>query len=230
MPVKKPFVFLDLDDTILDFTWAERRALSTVFQDAGLEPTAALLSRYHEINIQQWELLEEGVLTREEVLVTRFERLFEERGLNLPAARIGERYELLLAEGHQFIPGAEELLRKLQGKAHLYIASNGCAAVQDERIKSAGLALFFEGIFISERIGADKPSREYFRRCFAAIPDFEPAQAWMVGDSLTSDIRGGRDAGLHTCWFNPRKRAPRPDIVPDYEIHDLAELPALLGL
>ena len=230
MPVKKPYVFLDLDDTILDFSWAERRALSTAFQEAGLEPTPELLSRYHEINIQQWELLEEGVLTRDEVLVTRFERLFEERGLNLPAARIGERYELLLAEGHQFIPGAEELLQTLQGKAHLYIASNGCAAVQDARIESAGLAPFFEGIFISERVGADKPSSEYFRRCFAAIPDFDLSCAWMVGDSLTSDIRGGRDAGLHTCWFNPRRRAPRADIVPDYEIHDLSELPALLGL
>ena len=230
MPVKKPFVFLDLDDTILDFTWAEKRALSIAFQEIGLEPAPELLERYHEINISQWELLEQGVLTREQVLVRRFALLFAERGISHSAEEVGERYEFLLREGHRFIPGAEELLRSLQGRARLFIASNGCAAVQDARIASAGLAPFFEGIFISERLGADKPSAAYFRRCFAAIPDFDPAEAWMVGDSLTSDIRGGRDAGLRTCWFNRLGRPPRADIVPDFEIRELSELESLLGL
>ena len=230
MPVNKPLVFLDLDDTILDFTWAEKRALSIAFREVGLEPTPELLERYHEINISQWELLEEGVLTRDQVLVRRFALLFAERGICHSAELVGERYEFLLRDGHRFIPGAEELLRSLQGRARLFIASNGCAAVQDARIASAGLEKYFEGIFISERLGADKPSAEFFRRCFSAIPDFDPAKAWMVGDSLTSDIRGGRDAGLHTCWFNYRGRPPRGDIVPDYEIRDLAELPPLLGL
>lgn len=223
-----PFLFFDLDNTLLDFNWAEQRALRRAFQEAGLEPTPALLARYHAINIRQWELLEEGALTREQVLVSRFELLFAERGISLSAKAVDDRYEALLAEGHRFVPGAEALLDSLRGRTRMFIASNGCAAVQAGRIASAGIAPYFEKIFISEELGADKPSRAFFQRCFAEIPGFDPAHALMIGDSLTSDIRGGINAGIRTCWFNPQGKPARADIVPDFEIRALAELPALL--
>lgn len=228
MPVMKPAVLIDLDNTILDFDWAERRALTTALREVGLEPDPKLLARYNAINRRQWELLEDGVLTREQVLLRRFEILFEEQGIQASAAGVGERYESLLADGYQFLPGAEELLRTLYVRYRLYLASNGSAAVQAARIASSGIGRYFEGIFISEELGADKPSKAYFDRCIAQIPSFDPARALMVGDSLTSDIRGGINAGIRTCWYNPSGRAPDRDIRPDYVIHSLSELPPLL--
>lgn len=221
-------VFLDLDDTLLDFTQAEAIALKKALTEMEAPSHRAVLERYHEINQRQWELLEEGVLTREQVLVSRFEILFRELGLDREAAETCARYEGHLAEGHIFLPGALELLEALAPRYRLYLASNGAAAVQRMRMKSAGILPYFQNIFISEEMGADKPSLEFFRLCFSAIPGFDPAEAVMVGDSLTSDIRGGRNAGIRTCWFNAKDKPSRPDILPDHTIRTLAELPPLL--
>ena len=95
-------------------------------------------------------------------------------------------------------------------------------------MRDSGIAHYFQDIFISERIGADKPKKEFFDRCFARIPGFDRAQAMIIGDSLTSDIRGGNNAGIQTCWFNPKHKPRRPDIHVDYEIDALMELPQLL--
>ena len=225
----KPLIFLDLDDTILDFGWAEKRALSRAFREFGLEPTDSVLARYSDINRSQWELLERGTLTRDQVLVRRFELLFAEYGIRADAALVGARYEELLGDGHRFLPGAEELLQGLQGRARMFLASNGCAAVQRSRIESAGLAPYFEGIFISELLGADKPSEAFFQRCFTRIGPFDPRDALMVGDSLTSDILGGLRSGMHTCWLNLRGIPGREDIRPEWEIRSLFELPAVIA-
>ena len=228
MPMSLPTIFLDLDDTILDFHWAERRALTTAFRESGIEPDQPLLERYSHINRMQWELLENGVLTREQVLLRRFEILFIEYGIAASAKRMGDRYETLLADGYHFIPGADDMLNSLYGRYRLFLASNGSLSVQTARIESSGIARYFDGIFISEELGADKPSKAFFDRCFAQIPDFDPTRALMVGDSLTSDIRGGINAGIRTCWLNPSEREPGRQIHPDYEIRSLSELPPLL--
>lgn len=221
-------VFLDLDDTILDFSLAEAAALRRALTEADVPADNAVLARYHAINAAQWELLEEGVLTREQVLLGRFDILFGELGLVRSAGEICGRYEEYLAEGHWFVPGAEALLEALAPRYDLYLASNGTAEVQYRRLESAGIKGYFRGIFISQDLGADKPSPAFFQKCFAAIPGFSRERAVMVGDSLTSDIRGGKNAGLRACWFNPRGKPPRADIVPDYEISALDQLPALL--
>ena len=222
-------IFLDLDDTILNFTAGEAKALTQALRESGIEPTRAVLDRYHLINIAHWELLEEGRLTREEVLVRRFEQLFRELGIPHSGAAVNDRYEHLLSLQHDFIPGAEQLLKDLTPRYDLYLASNGVAAVQHPRLDASGIRPYFKGIFISEEIGADKPSKAFFDACFATIPSFRQEDAVMVGDSLTSDIRGGRNAGLRTVWFNPHGKEPRPDMRPDYTIHALSELPTLLG-
>ncbi len=222
------FVFLDIDDTLLDFHRAEAKALAKTLLVLGIEPKPETLSRYSEINARQWELLEEGKLTREEALTRRFDLLFAELGVVRSGAMARNIYENNLAVGHFFMPGAEELLETLYGRYRLFIVSNGSAHVQEERIKSAGIAKYFEDIFISEEIGADKPNAEFFSRCFARIRGFDRRQAIIVGDSLTSDIRGGINAGIKTCWFNPGQKPARADIAPDFEIRALAELPELL--
>ena len=224
----KPAILLDVDDTLLDFHKAEALALAKTLTAMGIEPRPETLSRYSEINARQWELLEEGVITRDVVLTRRFELLFEELGVVRSGAEARDIYEGNLAVGHYFMPGAEELLEALYGKYDLYIVSNGTAVVQEGRIKSAGIAKYFEEIFISEEVGFDKPSREFFARCFARIPGFNPVSAIIVGDSLTSDVRGGLNAGIKTCWFNPKGKSSRPDIQPDYEIASLGALPGLL--
>lgn len=221
-------IFFDLDDTILDFRRAEAEALRRALTEADAPADDGVLARYHAINAARWGLLEEGVLTREQVLLGRFDILFGELGLVRSAGRVCRCYEEYLAEGCWFVPGAEALLEDLAPRYALYLASNGTAAVQHRRLERAGILPWFQGVFISQEVGADKPSPAFFQRCFDAIPGFSRERAVMVGDSLTSDIRGGRDAGLRTCWFNPRGKPRRGDILPDYEVSALDQLPPLL--
>ncbi len=221
-------IFFDIDDTLLDFKRAESVALKKALGDFGISLDDETVRKYSRINSLQWEKLERGELTREEVLVSRFEIFFSELGIDASAYEAQAKYEYLLGVGHYFIDGAPELLESLYGKYRLYIASNGTKSVQDRRIASAGIARYFDGIFVSQCIGADKPQREFFNRCFARIEDFKSDEAIIIGDRLSSDILGGINAGIKTCWFNPNDEPPREDIVPDYEIKKLSELPELL--
>jgi 2-haloacid dehalogenase len=133
-----------------------------------------------------------------------------------------------LAQGHYFLPGAEAAVARLSEKYKLYLVSNGTTDVQMSRLESAGIGKYFQEIFISQDIGVDKPDKVFFDRCFARIPGFEKQKAMIVGDSLTSDIQGGRNAGIATCWVNPKEKPAREDIPADYQIKALSELEALL--
>ena len=222
------FLFLDLDDTILDFHKAERIALSKTIRQFGVEPTEEVLHRYHLINIWHWEQLELGKMTRAEVLTGRFKMLFQELGLDVDPDQMQAGYEHNLSIGHYFLPGAEEAVDALSKKYRLFLASNGTAVVQKGRMTSANLYRFFEQVFVSQEIGHNKPSMEYFNACFDRIPGFDRSKAMIVGDSLSSDIKGGKNAGIRTCWVNPNHAPAKPDIQPDYEIEALHQLPKLL--
>ena len=221
------FLLLDLDDTILDFHKAERIALSKTIRTFGLEPTEDVLGRYHVINKWHWEQLENGTMTRAEILVNRFAVLFQEQGVQVDAAACAKAYEENLSIGHYFLPGAEETVDALSKQYRLFLVSNGTASVQKGRMTSANLYRFFERVFVSQEIGHTKPSKAYFDACFAEIPGFDPAKAMIVGDSLSSDIQGGINAGITTVWVNPDHK-PCGDIKPDHEIEALYQLPALL--
>ena len=221
------FLFLDLDDTILDFHKAERIAISKTIREFGVEPTEEILNLYHGINKWHWERLELGKLTRAEVLVNRFGVLFEKLGKDVDAPQCAKVYEHNLSQGHWFLPGAEEAVDALSKKYRLFLASNGTAVVQKGRMTSANLYRFFETVFVSQEIGHNKPSKEYFEACFARIPGFDKEKAMIVGDSLSSDIRGGLNAGIKTVWVNPSHK-DCGDTKPDYEIEALSQLEALL--
>ena len=221
------FLFLDLDDTILDFKKAERIAIAKTIRDFDVEPTEEVLNRYHVINKWHWEQLELGRLTRAEVLENRFAVLFQELGKEVNATACARTYEKNLSIGHYFLPGAQEAVDSLHKKYRLFLASNGTASVQKGRMTSANLYRFFEKVFVSQEIGYNKPSKAYFDACFAQIPGFDPAKAVMVGDSLSSDIKGGINAGIKTVWVNPDHKNCG-DIRPDYEIEALSQLEALL--
>ena len=221
------FLFLDLDDTILDFKKAEYIAIGKTIAGFGVEPTDAVRHRYHEINKWHWEQLEKGTMTRAEILVNRFKALFEELGREVDAAAVARAYEKNLSQGHWFLPGAEETVAYLSKHYRLFLASNGTAVVQKGRMTSANLYRFFETVFVSQEIGHNKPSKAYFDACFAAIAGFDPARAMIVGDSLSSDIQGGINAGIRTVWVNPGHQ-DCGGIKPDFEIEALHQLPALL--
>ncbi len=221
-------ILLDLDDTILDFGAAERVAIAKAFRQVGLEPTEQLIELYSQINISQWEAFERGEIGRDEILTRRFELLFAQLGVSIDAQHCENIYRGYLGVGHYFVEGAPELLAYLAPKYDLYIASNGVADTQNSRLESAAISHYFKNIFISETTGHHKPEKAYFDYCFARIEGFDPAKTLIVGDSLTSDIRGGINAGIRTCWFNPKHKPRRDDILPDYEIHSLQELQALL--
>ena len=137
-------------------------------------------------------------------------------------------YETLLAHGHYFINGAEELLETLYVKYRMYLVTNGTLSVQKGRLKSSGISTYFEDVFISEELGYNKPSVEYFNCCFSKIPDFHRETAVIIGDSLISDIQGGINAGIRTIWFNPNHEKAS-DVIPDYKFDKLLELPGLLS-
>lgn len=221
------YVFLDLDDTILDFHKAEDVAIEKTLKAFSIPATAENKALYSKINKGCWEALERGEITRGALRLLRFERFFEVIGAT-GAERAPDVYENYLSQGHYFIPGAEALLDMLYKKYSLYLATNGIAAVQAGRVASAGIARYFAARFVSEEVGFNKPSKEYFDACFKAIEGFSEENAVIVGDSLTSDIKGGKTAGIKTVWFNPKGLENKGDIQPDFEIGTLSELPSIL--
>lgn len=221
-------VLFDLDDTLLDFEQAERVALTKTLTHFGIDPCEDTLARYHVINRDQWKRLERGEITRDEVKVGRYRLLFEELRVDCSPQDATRCYETQLGIGHYFVDGAEALLQRLHGCYRLYLVTNGTAHVQKSRIASAGLARYMDGIFISQEIGFDKPSTGFFDRAFAMIEGFDRHQTVIVGDSLTSDIQGGRNAGIATVWFNPHGEPNTTPILPDHEIRRLDELDAVL--
>ena len=221
-------LFLDLDDTILDFHKAERLAIAKTFTAFDLEPTEEILNRYHDINLLHWQMLERRELTRPQVLTGRFRMLFEELGRQVDAQAVARVYEKNLGIGHYFLPGALEAVQTLQKSYRLFLASNGTATVQHSRLTSAGLYPYFEKVFVSQELGYNKPAKEFFDACAAQIPGYAPEKAMMVGDSLSSDILGGIHAGMPTCWVNPQHKAHPAEITPDYQIEALSQLPELL--
>ena len=224
----KPILLFDLDNTILNFDTGERSALLTAFESFGIETNEKMLADYHVINIKHWEKLERGELTRLEVLEGRFDELFALYGIDCTGRLIQTTYEHELGKHYDFMPGAKELLERLYPDNELYIVSNGCAEIQRSRIEGAGLKKYFKAFFVSENIGYDKPQKEFFDYCFAHIPDFSPDRAVVIGDSLTSDISGGINAGLKTCWYDFHNKGTSGAIRPDAVIHDLSELPGAL--
>ena len=222
-------VLFDLDDTLFDFHKAEKIALTKTLVHFGIDPTEETLALYSAINAAHWKRLELGEISREEVKVGRYRELFETIGVECDPVKATAYYESMLAIGHYFMPGAPELLEELYGKYRLYIVSNGTAKVQEGRIGSSGIAKYMDGIFISQVLGANKPDKQFFDICFSEIPDFSLSETVIIGDSLSSDIKGGINAGITTVWFNPKGIENDNDIKPDYTIKELSEVPGLLS-
>ena len=222
------FLFLDLDDTILDFHKAEKIALKKTLEAFAIVPTEAVCDLYHRINKAHWEMLERGQITRDQVQVGRYDALVKELHVEADPAEMNRAYMANLSIGHYFLPGALEAVQALSQKYRLFLASNGTASVQAGRLKSANISRYFEAVFISQDLGANKPDPAFFERAFAQISGFDKSRAMIVGDSLTSDMLGGIQAGIATCWVAAPGIPAGQGITPDYRIASLTELESLL--
>lgn len=218
------YILLDVDGTLLDFKACEAVAFRRGFEDFGLPYSDEVYAIYHELNAELWKLHESQMITREELLNTRFVKLFERCGLDADGVAFEKNYHVRLSEGAFLEPGAIELLEKLKNSpCEIYIVTNGTLLTQKRRLRESGIGVYAKKTFISEEIGVQKPLKEYFAYCFGQIPGFDPKEAIIVGDSLTADIRGGINAGIATCWYNPDRKTAE-EIVPEYEAHTLDEV------
>lgn len=225
--MKYEFLFLDLDNTILDFHKAEYYALGKTLSHFGLEPTDYVRGRYSVINRAHWDMLERMEITRDQVLVGRYEVLLKEFGLRVDSVECARFYEHCIThDDHYFLPGADTALAELSKNYKLYLATNGTLEMQHGKLKNLGIKPYFEKLFISEELGTDKPDVKFFEGAFAQIPGFDKCRALMVGDSLGADISGGIAAGIDTCWINPDQKPG--DLQPTYQLRSLAQLPGLL--
>ena len=223
--MKYDILLFDADNTVLDFDKSEEQALKRAFDECNLHFSDNTLQTYRKNNIRQWQLFEQGIIEKSQVLVNRFVETFLE--LSLPNAKIEKvsaLYEEYLHYGYYTVSNAEEVLEKLGKSCRLYVVSNGVKSIQDSRMKGSGLEKYFIKRFVSEEVGYPKPQIEFFRYCFANIENFDKSRALIVGDSLTSDIRGGVNAEIDTCWFNPNHVVNSSNLTPNYEIDDLGDL------
>ena len=204
-------ILWDVDGTLLDFLAAEKAAIRTLFAEFGFgECTDEAIARYSKINRRYWEKLENGELTKPEVLVGRFREFFETEGLDVTAApAFNERYQVCLGDTIVFRDDSYEIVKSLRGRVKQYVVSNGTVLAQTKKLRLSGLGELMDGIFLSEELGAEK--------------------ILIVGDSLTSDIRGGNLAQIVTCWYNPNGQKADSTYRIDAQIQDLQEVIPLLS-
>lgn len=217
-------ILLDADNTLLDFDAAENKALAETLYDFGLEADAETMATYRSINEKLWKRLEKGEIRREKVLSERFGQLLSALQAKGNGAEMNRCYLQHLAQHPDTVPGVLNVLDELAEVATLAIASNGVEKVQKQRAADSGIAAYMEEIFVSEEVGCDKPNRKFFDYALRVLGIEHRSHVLVVGDSLTSDIQGGINAGLDTCWFNPNGAVNETDIHPKYEIHSLEEL------
>lgn len=222
--MKYTHLLFDADDTLLDFQASEQAALKNLFISLQLPLTASLQSQYHEINRALWAAFERGEISKDEILKTRFRRLFAQVGIDIDRPNLETEYQSMLASEHMVIPGSFTILEQLKKHYHLYIVSNGVASTQYSRMHASGLYPYFKGVFISEETGFQKPQIEFFEYVFTRIPNLERSKTLIIGDSLTSDIQGGINANIDTCWYNPNKLCNSKNLPITYQISSLEAL------
>ncbi len=222
-------LFFDVDDTLLDFEAGELASLKQTFARQHIAYTPQLEATYLKLNAALWRRYERGEISRQEIFAQRMPQTFT--ALHLagdPLVAERDYFKLVNAQA-VLLPGVGAMLQRL-APYKLYIVSNGFEAAQRFRLQKSHLIDYFTDIFVSDTIGAPKPTTAFFAHVAAHIPDYDPATSLIIGDSLTSDIQGGHNAHMDTAWFNPR-RLPNPGAPkPTYTLTALSDLPKLLAV
>ena len=224
-------ILWDVDGTLLDFKKAEYVAIKKCFEifDLG-ECSDEMISRYSDINRRYWEKLERKEITKQEVLVNRFVDFFESEDIVTDCAEeFNKEYQLQLGETICFCDNCYEMLKGLKGQVKQYAVTNGTRIAQDRKLSKSGLIDIFDGVFISEVVGCEKPGIEFFEHVWEQIGFYEKDEVMIVGDSLTSDIQGGNNAGIVCCWYNPKHVENNSNLRIDYETDDLQKIAEILS-
>ena len=223
------FLLFDLDHTLLDFDAAEDVALTHLLKEEGVEEIQVYKDYYVPMNKALWKDLEQKKISKQELVNTRFSRLFAHFGVEKDGAYLAERYQFFLSKQGQIFPGVEDLLKNLIHQGYeLYAATNGITTIQAGRLEQSGIATFFKEIFISEQLHTQKPDAAFYEKIGARISNFDKKYALMIGDSLSADIQGGNNAGIDTIWYNPHHLKNKSLAQPTYEIDSYQALLELL--
>lgn len=223
-------ILWDVDATLLNFEKAEEAGIRGCFEKYNLgECTDEMLEHYKGINRGYWQAMERGEIEKPVLLVKRFEDFLNAYGLDSSvAAGMNSLYQILLGETVVFYDNALETVLALKGKVLQCAVTNGTKVAQDGKLRNSGLDKEFDRVFISEVVGVEKPNKGFFDVVFAEIGEYAKDEVLIVGDSLTSDIQGGVNAGIKTCWFNPKGVVNTSALKPDYEIRDIGEVPEIV--
>lgn len=226
MSLPYQWLLFDADGTLFDYDAAEASALREAFRLERLSFSTEIEAAYRQINARVWQAFENGQISSQELRVERFRQLFQQFNLNEDAQTFSRLYLGFLGQSSQLLDGAEELVFGLRGQGYrLAIITNGLSDVQRPRLAASSIAGCFEGLFISEELPAAKPHPAFFDAVFQQIGQPQKSGVLVIGDSLSSDIRGGQAYQLDTCWYHPNGGAPLPDdLRPTYTITRLEEL------
>lgn len=223
-------ILWDIDGTLLDFEKAEYQAIKKCFEIFQLgECTDEMIKRYSKINKTYWERLERKEITKPEVLVGRFEEFFAKEGIITDcAAAFNKEYQLRLGDTICFCDDGYALVKDLKGRVKQCAVTNGTKVAQVKKLNRSGLIDLFDEVFISEDIGVEKPDVKFFEYVWNCIGRYESDEVLIVGDSLTSDMQGGNNAGILCCWYNPKHVENTKAVKLDYEIDDLQKIREML--
>jgi putative hydrolase of the HAD superfamily len=222
--MKYKYLLFDLDGTLFDYDKAESDALKNTFIQSGIAYDSAYLIKYRELNKLIWQDFENGRITQKNLKTKRFEQLSSSINVQFDSSAFSDKYLLNLSKGTALINGSEEVLKKLYFSSKLYLITNGLSIVQRPRIKNSVIGKYFDAVIISEEVGFAKPQKEIFDLAFNKMNNPSKNEVLIIGDSLSSDIAGGKNYGIDTCWFNPSKNEIDENALSTYEIHDLSEL------
>lgn len=223
-------ILWDVDQTLLDFDKSQDYALRFCFQKLNLEIDDKIVRLYASINDSYWKRLELGEVTKKELLTGRFDRLFEQLHIEtVTSADIAPMYQKALGSVYFYRDDSLKLCQKLQGKVKQYVVTNGVSATQRNKLRLSGLDQVMDGTFVSEEMNYAKPDVRFFEECFNQISDFHKETTLIVGDSLTSDMKGGNQAGIVCCWYNPTGHKNESGLKIDYEIQNLWEVEEILS-
>jgi 2-haloacid dehalogenase len=220
-------LLFDLDDTLLDFTANEMASLTNLFEIHGVTFTDEIFKVYSTVNRKLWDAYENSEIPLDTVLNTRFSETLSILGYTVDGIEWEGEYRKFLSEGYQMMEGALEVCKQLSQNHRLFIVTNGVTTTQINRLKLSGLYDYFEGIYTSQEIGFQKPAKEFFDYVIGQINDFNKTDTLIIGDSLSTDIKGGNLAGIHTCWMNPESKTCPDHFTCDYTISNLHELLSL---
>ena len=231
MAQRYDYILFDADRTLFDFDRSQRQSLRAVYRANGIPVTEKLLNLYVRINNRLWAQFDRGEITTAELTRVRFIRFLEEAGISGPdPAELNLQYLTALSTHGELFDGAEELCRSLTPHCRLYIVTNGIALSQTGRLERSSIRDCIEKMYISEELGVRKPEPAYFDRVREdlRLTDAQWQRTVVVGDSLRSDIQGGRAAGLDTIWYNPKGVENRTDILPTWEAADFRQVRAII--